>query len=187
MGILIAVGLLLQAWGQSARRLPQIAAAVLAMLHPRPGMSSSGDSPVLAGLALAEAVPLTIYALGQIALERGAVASDPHASGWSGMAALALAIPLVGVVTVSKASGWRAVAWSVGFAAAVLGLASILFAGFPSSLGMISGRWPWPWPMAWWLDGSARSGCCRRSARSSTSTRSPASPGVRGGCRGSWP
>jgi hypothetical protein len=113
---------------------------VLAWLHPaRERLLQRGEGPSVPLLALAvtAAVPLTIYALDMAALQRNGLPSDPHVMErhWSTMAALALSIWLVGALAGMRTAGWRIPAWSAGLAAAVFGLASMVFPAYPGSIG----------------------------------------------------
>jgi len=58
---------------------------------------------------------------------RDLVGPPHHVQRLSWMAALAIAIVLVGLLAALRTRGWRIPAWSAGTAAAVFGLASIVF------------------------------------------------------------
>ncbi|MGH2683249.1 MAG: hypothetical protein ACRDIX_08460 [Actinomycetota bacterium] len=114
--------------------------AILGWLHPaRDGLVRrvAGPSLPLLILAIAAAVPLTMYALDMAELQRTGIPSDTHVAErhWSTMAALALSIWLVAAQAALRTPGWRIPAWSAGLAAAVLGLASIVFPAYPGSVG----------------------------------------------------
>jgi hypothetical protein len=117
---------------------------VLGALHPARGSLFRGGvrmSWVLAGIALAAAIPLAIYGVDQALAQRNSwpPTADPHHTKWFMMAQLAFAIPLVGLVASFKAEGWRVPAWSAGGAAIVFGLASVLYPDLASSAGRLWG------------------------------------------------
>lgn len=132
--ILVAVVAAAISDGLDAFILPFVGAAILLVaIHParralvEPG---AGLSPLLAVLAVAAAVPLVIYALDQAEIGRACPpAGDEHCEEghWTTMVALALAIPLTGLLAAFRTPGWRIPAWTAGGAAAVLGLSSLLF------------------------------------------------------------
>ena len=117
--------------------------AVLVALHPaRHEMlrAGSGVSPTLMLIAGLSAIPLVGYALDQASKQRTAFA-DPHTvlEHWTGMTALAIALPLVAILAALRTTGWRVPSWSAGGAAVVLGLASVLFPDQVSSFGTVGG------------------------------------------------
>jgi hypothetical protein len=112
--------------------LAAIAVAVLAVLaHPTPLRTkvSSLDrpSPVLGGLALVAAVPLAVYAVGQIDIHLGSGPADEHYEfgHWVVMAAVALIPVALAAVAAIKVAGWRFPLWSAGLMVAALGVASL--------------------------------------------------------------
>jgi hypothetical protein len=118
---------------------PVVLVGVLFWLHPARSelMRFAGrPQPVLLALAVLAAIPLVTYALDQAAVQR-ACEGDQHCEEfhYAGMAALALAIPLVGAVASFRAPGWRITARLVAAAAAVFGLSAILFPDAASSIG----------------------------------------------------
>ena len=121
--------------------IPIVAVAILWWLHPaREDILPSGQRPqlLLVGLAILAAIPLVMYALDQAALQRAcAAAGDQHCEEFhfAGMAALALALPLVALGVSFRTRGWRIVAWLVGGAAVVFGLSGIVFPDGASSIG----------------------------------------------------
>ena len=94
---------------------------LLGLLHParravwRPG--AVGISPVLVPLALLIAAPCTLYAIDLV--DRAEVAG-PDGSFHLGIAATALAVPLVGLVAGLRAPGWRLPLWVTGALLALL-------------------------------------------------------------------
>jgi hypothetical protein len=113
---------------------------ILAWLHPaRERVLERGEGPSLPllALAMAAAVPLTLYALDMAELQRTGPAADPHVAErhWSTMASLALSIWLVGAHAGLRTPGWRIPAWSAGLAAVLFGVASMAFPAYPGSVG----------------------------------------------------
>jgi hypothetical protein len=128
-----------------------VATAILFALHPdrrsvlraRP----SPSRPLLAFAAVAS-VPLVVVAFGMASLQRTGLAADPHVSQdhWANMAAMALGIALVGLLAAARIRGWVLAAWGAGLAAAVYGIASLVFdrfpgtdIGYPGSAGTLGG------------------------------------------------
>jgi hypothetical protein len=112
---------------------------VLGWLHPaRERVTERGRPSVpLLVLAIAAAIPLTMYALDMTELQRTGLSSDTHVAErhWSTMAAMALSIWLVAAQAGLRTPGWRIPAWSAGLAAAVFGVASMVFPAYPGSVG----------------------------------------------------
>jgi hypothetical protein len=92
-------------------------------------------NPALAALALAAAVPLVPYAVGQGHLQ--AVSHDPHAAleHYFDMAWIALAMPITAGIAALGIRGARYAAGCAALAGAVFGAAAILFPGQESSPG----------------------------------------------------
>jgi hypothetical protein len=113
--------------------------AVLGWLHPaRERVRERGRPSIpLLVLAIAAAVPLTMYALDMAELQRTGLPSDTHVAErhWSTMAALALSIWLVAAQAGLRTPGWRIPGWSAGLAAAVFGVASMVFPAYPGAVG----------------------------------------------------
>jgi hypothetical protein len=113
--------------------------AVLGWLHPARDQAVPRGRPSvpLLVLAIAAAVPLTMYALDMTELQRTGSSADTHVAErhWSTMAAVALSIWLVAAQAALRTPGWRIPAWSAGIAAAVFGVASIVFPAYPGSVG----------------------------------------------------
>ena len=115
-----------------------------ALLHPARGelLALHGRfDPALLGLAAVAAVPLVLYALGQIAVDQAAPVNDPHASmaHYAGTTAAALGIPLVAAVAAVRRSGSAVPRWSAAAGAFALGAASILYPTQDSSFGLVWG------------------------------------------------
>ncbi len=109
-----------------------IAVAVLAFLaHPAPlgskVTSEDRPSPVLAGLAVAAAVPLVVYAVGQLGIHLASGPADEHFEfgHWIIMAAVALIPISLAFVAAAKVPGWRFPLWAAGLMVASLGVASL--------------------------------------------------------------
>jgi hypothetical protein len=117
------------------------AVGVLVILHPargeliRPG---SGFSAPLASLVVPVAIPMVGYVLSMATQARDLVGPPHHIQRLSTMAAMAIAIILVGLLAAFRTSGWRIPAWSAGAAAVVFGLASI---AFPTHMGSAGQGW----------------------------------------------
>ncbi len=120
--------------------VPIVVAVVLWWFHPSRGQGArlgGRSQPIMAALAVLAAIPLVIYAFDQAAIQRACVEGDQHCEEfhYAGMAALAFALPLVGIVASFRSPGWRITARLVAGAAAVFGLSGILFPDLPSSIG----------------------------------------------------
>lgn len=106
------------------------ALGILLALHPARAeflRRSSPPSPVLLTLALAGGIALIAYALDMGAQARELAGPPHHVQRLSTMAALAIAILLVGLLAALRTRGWRVPALSAGTAAFVFGLASMIF------------------------------------------------------------
>ncbi len=116
------------------------ALGILLALHPVRDEFLKGrcsPSPVLLIFAIVGGIPLIAYALAMAAQARALTGPPHHVQRLSTMAALAIAILLVGLLAALRTRGWRVPAWSAGTAAFVLGLASMIF---PEQAGS-EGRW----------------------------------------------
>jgi hypothetical protein len=71
-----------------------------------------------------------------------------HFFHWPGMAAVAVAIILVGVLAALRIRGWRVSAWTAGLALAYYGLVSVLSPGDASSGGSLWGGLAIAWGIA---------------------------------------
>jgi hypothetical protein len=96
--------------------------------------------PALAALAVIGAIPLTVYALQQAANQRENLA-PVHASlgHWEWAATSAALIFLFGLLAALGTEGFRLPAWCAGLGAAAFGLASILYDGEASGVGLTWG------------------------------------------------
>jgi hypothetical protein len=113
---------------------------ILLALHPaRKEFFRLGGSvsPALLGLAAAGGIPLVAYALHMGAEAQELTGPPHHVQRLSTMAALAIAILLIGLLAGLGTRGWRIPAWSAGSAVLVFGLASMAFPDHPGA----EGRW----------------------------------------------
>jgi hypothetical protein len=108
---------------------------LLALRADRAELRRLRPSPAIAALTIAAAVPLIPYAVGQAHLQ--AATHDAHASleHYFDMAWIALAMPITAGVAALGIRGWRFAAGCAALAAAIFGVAAILFPGQESSPG----------------------------------------------------
>lgn len=117
------------------------AIGILIGLHPargevaRPG---SGFSVPVASITVLGAIPLVGYAVAMADQAQELVGPPHHVQRLSWMAALAIAIVLIGLLSAFRTSGWLITARSAGAAAAVLGLGSV---AFPTDMGSAGRGW----------------------------------------------
>ena len=73
------------------------------------------------------AVPLAVYAVGQLRIQLGSGLGDEHFEfgHWVVMGVYGLLAPFLGAVAASKVSGWRFPLWVSGLMVAALGVASL--------------------------------------------------------------
>ncbi len=130
-----------------------VAAAILAALHPaRRAFFKLGQglSAPMAALSILAAVPAVGYAASMLVLAGHAGPSCffgrcPYGDRLAEMAALALALVLVGMLAALKTQGWRVAARSAGASAVILGLVSILLPDAPGALGQAWGALTVTW------------------------------------------
>lgn len=113
--------------------------ALLVYLHPaRSRLMELGTAwqPLLAGLAILGAIPLVIYALDQIDIQRLDL-NDPHwEEGHFGqMAAWAVVMPALGLLAARRTPGWIWVARGAALGTSLMGLISLIYPENLSSLG----------------------------------------------------
>jgi hypothetical protein len=98
-------------------------------------------SPILLVLAVASAVPLVAYAVGQAELQR-IDSSSEHAQfyHWVETSFYAIAVLLLGLLAALRPAAYRPSGWCAGVALAVLGGASVALGDYPSALDT-----PWAW------------------------------------------
>jgi hypothetical protein len=109
--------------------------ALLALRSDRTELRRLRPSPAIAALAVAAAVPLLPYAVGQAHLQ--AASHDAHASleHYFDMAWIALAMPITAGVAALGIRGWRFSAGCAALAGAIFGIAAVLYPGQESSPG----------------------------------------------------
>ena len=127
--------------------VPIVIVGLLCWLHPARGdilPRGSRARTVAAVLAVVALTPfLVTYAFDEAAIQRACPPSgDQHCEEFhfAGMAALAFALPLVGLGASLRTRGSRIVAWLVGAASVVFGLSGVLY---PDNLSSIGTRWGW--------------------------------------------
>ena len=129
------------------------AAAILVALHPARReffKLGQGLSTPLAAMSLLAAVPAVVYVSSMLVLARHAGPSCffgrcPYGDRLAEMAALAIAIVLVGLLAALKTPGWRVAAWSAGASAVILGVASIVLPDAPGAVGQAWGALTATW------------------------------------------
>lgn len=92
----------------------------------------------LGAMTLIMGIPMAIYALGQIGLQMGGVATDPHwvDSHYQFAGEFGFHLILVSLVSCTTFTGRRITAWMAGLAALLMGVASMVFPDLTSSLGV---------------------------------------------------
>lgn len=119
-----------------------VGVAVLWALHPARGeVLAPGPevSPALLAITLLAAVPLIVYALEMGAQARDLVGPPHHVQRLSTMAAMAIALVLVGLLASLRTRGWRVPVWSGAAAAIAFGLVSVIFPDHPGAAGLTWG------------------------------------------------
>jgi hypothetical protein len=137
--LLIGSALAADSQNVEAAMIVFVGVGILLMLHParaaflRRGASFSA---LLFTTTVLGTIPLLGYALWMGAEAQDLVGPPHHVQRLSTMAALAVAIALVGLLASLKTDGWRIPAWSAGTAAFVFGLASVAFPDHPAAVGL---------------------------------------------------
>lgn len=103
-------------------------------------------STALAGLAVLAAVPLLVYAVGQIGTQLGSGPGDEHFEfgHWVIMAAVTLVPIAIAFVAAAKVSGWRVPLWTAGVMVAALGVGSLgltAVSQFPTLWALLAILW----------------------------------------------
>lgn len=117
------------------------AVGLLLALHPAREEflgRGAGLSRTLLAITVLGAIPLIAYALDMGAQAQDLIGPPHHVQRLSTMAAMAIAILLVGLLAAFKTRGWRIPTWSAGTAAVVFGLASM---AFPDNTGAVGRGW----------------------------------------------
>lgn len=92
---------------------------------------------VMLTLVIIAAAPLLVFASTNLRLQ-GTIADAHAVMGHYGfMAALSFTVIGVGVLASMRPDGWRLTAWVAGLLPALLGLTSVVFPDFASSLGLV--------------------------------------------------
>jgi hypothetical protein len=135
-GTVLAFAMVLALADLPAEVVPIIAAAIVIaaiafVAHPSSWRAKfspiSTPSRTLFAMTAVAAVPMVIYAVGQLNIH---LASGPHDEHyefghWVVMAVYAVLVPLFGAVAAGKVSGWRFPLWVAGIMAAALGVGSL--------------------------------------------------------------
>jgi hypothetical protein len=124
-----------------------LAVGVMAVLHPARGefvRRGRGVSVRLVVVSIVGGVPAVGYAARMLGLAREAGPSCflgrcARGDRYAEMAALAIAVVLVGLLAALKTPGWRLPAWSAGTAAILVGLACIALPDVPGAVGRVGG------------------------------------------------
>lgn len=100
--------------------------------------TAASVSPVFIGIVVLAAIPLTVYAGDQYALQ---ASGDVHAQlgHYTDMITYSLLILLLGLLASVKPVGWRVPLWSAAGLACVLGVTSVLHPEVASSVGPFRG------------------------------------------------
>jgi hypothetical protein len=155
------------------------ATAILVALHPaRREFFQVGTrlSAPLAALSILAAVPAAAYAATMLVQARQAgpscfLGACAYGDRLAEVAALAIAIVLVGMLAALQTRGWRAAAWSAGAAAAIVGMASIALPEVPGALGQLAGAAAVAWGILFVAFGEWERGSGRRGERPRASNR----------------
>jgi hypothetical protein len=103
---------------------------------------------LMLALVIIAAVPLVALASTNIGLQR-TVTNDHAALGHYGfMAAFSFTVIGVGLLASLRPDGWRLTAWVASFLPTLLGLASLVYPGVDSSLGLVWALAAIPWGVA---------------------------------------
>jgi hypothetical protein len=113
--------------------------AIAVALHPGRHeflLTGTGFSLGLAAVAALSGAPLLAYSLSMSEQARELVGPPHHIQRLATMAAMAIAIVLVGLLASLRTPGWRIPAWSAGIAAVAFGLASVGYPDHPGAAGV---------------------------------------------------
>lgn len=128
-------------------------ALVALLLHPA-GRSTferaESDSPAMVGLFVVAAVPLVLFAAGQLHLQLTQPTADPHAehSHYAFMGVLRFAFVVSALVAVVRIPGWRITAWLAGAGVTYFGIQSAFMTSQVGSVGRTWGALAVVWGVA---------------------------------------
>jgi hypothetical protein len=153
--------------------LTVIPGLLLVVLHPeRPLLARMGrTAPAPLALAALAVVPAVGFAVSNASKQRNGMPMDTHVEmhHWTGMAAFALTMVLVGVVAGLGGANRRIVAIAGGLGTMLFGAMSLAYSGYPGAVAA-------PWAVACLAWGAALSGDGYRMAREPSPL--PAATGV---------
>ena len=136
--LLIGSALARDAQNVEAALIVLVGVGVLVALRPERGellRIATRPDPWLLGIVLVAAIPLIWYAVAMGAQAQDLIGPPHHVQRLSTMAAMAVAIVLVGLLTALRTQGWTLPAWCAGVATIVFGLASFLYPTHPGAAG----------------------------------------------------
>jgi len=137
--LLIGSALSADAQNVEAAAIAFVGVGILLLLHPARAeflRRGAGLSRPLLAITVIGAVPSVAYALEMGAHAQDLVGPPHHVQRLSTMAAMAVAIVLVGLLASLKTRGWRIPAWSAGVAAMAFGLVSAVYPDHPAAVGL---------------------------------------------------
>jgi hypothetical protein len=140
----LLIGSVLAADSQNleAAAIVAVGVGILVALHPAraefPRRGSGHSRPLLA-IAAVGGLASIAYAIEMGRQAQDLVGPPHHVQRLATMAAMAIAIVLVGVLASFRTRGWRIPAWSAGVAAVVFGVASVAYPSHPGAAGMAWG------------------------------------------------
>jgi hypothetical protein len=120
-----------------------VIAAIAFVAHPSAWRAKfapvARPSRALFVLVALAAVPLAVYAAGQLDIHAGSGPHDEHYEfgHWVVMAVYALLVPIFGAVAAAKVSGWRFPLWVAGLMSIALGIGSLGI----TAVSQLSGSW----------------------------------------------
>jgi hypothetical protein len=118
-----------QGRGSPGRRCCAVIAGIAFVVHPSAWRAKFASvaplsRPLFALVAVA-AVPLVVYAVGQVGIHTSSGPHDEHYEFWVVMAVYALLMLLFGAVAAWRVSGWRFPLWAAGLMSIALGIGSL--------------------------------------------------------------
>lgn len=137
--LLLGSALAADAQNVEAAAIVFVGVGILLVLHPARAeflRRGAGLSRPLLAITVIGAVPFVAYALEMGAQAQDLVGPPHHVQRLSTMAAMAIAIVLVGLLASLKTRGWRIPAWSAGIAAMAFGLVSAVYPDHPAAVGV---------------------------------------------------